>query len=286
MSESLTLTGLAHLQREIPARPCRRPQAEDRRLGEGGDPPPDNLWDFRARRRQVTPMGEKPTMWNELGNVVGLPASLIAAAAVLDDPAVKARLWELVYSHFDNMFGRNPTGRHFSYDAPREIEGVEFGWYKFLPGGIGRLAEARFVIDGSPKDGHYPYHPGEARLRLDRGLDPVQHALQPQPALPRWREPPLLAREGEEIVARPGPAQLRRREDRDRHRPPHDLNRRRGDRPRQRGVSELPHPDRPHQTRLRLRRQGRRRAAVRPRRNGRVLHGFGYLGTRSPRLGL
>lgn len=64
-----------------------------------------------------------------------------------------------MWSHFDNGFGRNPVGRHFSYDAPREIEGVEFGWFKFLPGGIGRLADARFVIDGSPKDGHYPYHP-------------------------------------------------------------------------------------------------------------------------------
>ncbi len=65
----------------------------------------------------------------------------------------------LVWSHFDHGFGRNPVGRHVSYDAPREIEGVEHGWFSFYPGGIGRLADARFVIDGSPKDGHYPYHP-------------------------------------------------------------------------------------------------------------------------------
>src|SRR5512141_2696516 len=37
--------------------------------------------------------------------------------------AARARLSQLVWSHFDAMFGRNPTGRHFSYDAPREIEG-------------------------------------------------------------------------------------------------------------------------------------------------------------------
>jgi hypothetical protein len=88
-----------------------------------------------------------------------LPAALLAAAPFVTNASHRARLEQIVWSHFDDMFGRNPTGRHFSFDAPREVEGVEHGWYSFLPGGIGRLENARFVIDGSPKDGHYPYHP-------------------------------------------------------------------------------------------------------------------------------
>jgi hypothetical protein len=104
-------------------------------------------------------MGNKPTMWNEPGNVVGLPAALLAARPFARDDATRARLTELVHSHFDAMFGRNPTGRHFSYDAPREIEGVEHGWFSFHKGGIGQLEQARFVIDGSPKNQHFPYRP-------------------------------------------------------------------------------------------------------------------------------
>lgn len=76
-----------------------------------------------------------------------------------EDPATRERIRELVWSHMDNSFGRNPCGRHFSYDAPREIEGVEHGWYSYYKGGIGQLAEARFVLDGAPKHVHYPYHP-------------------------------------------------------------------------------------------------------------------------------
>jgi hypothetical protein len=131
----------------------------------------DNLWDFRKLddADRWTPMGDKPQMWNEPGNVTGLPAALLAARAVIDDPAIDRRLEELVWSHFDNMFGRNPVGRHFSFDAPREIEGVEHGWFRFFPGGIGRLADARFVIDGSPKDGHYPWHPEKGDIGWSEG---------------------------------------------------------------------------------------------------------------------
>ncbi len=59
----------------------------------------------------------------------------------------------------DNCFGRNPCGRHFSYDAPREINGCDLGWYSHLPGGIGKLGDVRFVLDGAPKHVHYPYNP-------------------------------------------------------------------------------------------------------------------------------
>lgn len=120
-----------------------------------------NMWDFRklTDNGQWTPSGEQKTMWNEPGNVVGFPACLLAAMPFIDDTKVKARLDELVWSHLDNCFGRNPCGRHFSYDAPRELQGVEHGWYSYHHGGIGQLANARFVLDGAPKHVHYPYNP-------------------------------------------------------------------------------------------------------------------------------
>lgn len=161
MSEFITMTGLAHLQRMYPDRAPAGLAAKIDAWTKVVFRRAENMWDFRKLddADKWTPMGEKPTMWNEPGNVVGLPAALLAVREVTSDAKTKARIDELIWSHFDNCFGRNPVGRHFSFDAPREIEGVEFGWFKFLPGGIGRLAEARFVIDGSPKDGHYPYHP-------------------------------------------------------------------------------------------------------------------------------
>jgi hypothetical protein len=90
---------------------------------------------------------------------MGFPACALAALPAVEDPATRARLEQLVWSHLDDCFGRNPCGRHFSYDAPREIEGVEHGWYSFHKGGIGQLEKARFVFDGSPKNAHYPYRP-------------------------------------------------------------------------------------------------------------------------------
>jgi hypothetical protein len=170
MSEFLTMTGLAHLQR---AYPQAAPAGLKEKINQWAQVVlrrSNNLWDFRKLDdgAKWTPMGEKPTMWNEVGNVTGFPAALLAAKPLLDGTTQK-RFDELVFSHFDNAFGRNPTGRHFSYDAPREIEGVEFGWYSFYPGGIGRLAEARFVLDGAPKDGHYPYHPEKGNFGWTEG---------------------------------------------------------------------------------------------------------------------
>jgi hypothetical protein len=161
MSEWLTTTGLAHFLREYPDRAPADLAAKLAAWAEVVVRRSANLWDFRKLTDGAdwTPMGDKPTMWNEPGNVVGLPAALLAVRPFLRDAALRTRLTELVHSHFDAMFGRNPTGRHFSYDAPREIEGVEHGWHGFHKGGIGQLEQARFVIDGSPKNQHFPYHP-------------------------------------------------------------------------------------------------------------------------------
>jgi hypothetical protein len=120
MSEFLTITGLAHFLREYPdrapaglkPRSTSGPKVIVRRS--------DNLWDFRKlddAKDGWTPMGEKPQMWNEPGNVIGLPAAILAAREFIT-PELRPRLDQLVWSHFDNMFGRNPVGRHFS-STPR-----------------------------------------------------------------------------------------------------------------------------------------------------------------------
>ncbi|MGI9429098.1 MAG: FAD-dependent oxidoreductase [Bythopirellula sp.] len=161
MSEWVTMTGLSHFLREYPN---DAPQGLRQKIEEWASVVirrSDNMWDFRrlADQGDWTPSGDKPTMWNEPGNVAGLPAALLSATEHIEDESTRKRLEEIAYAHFDNVFGRNPTGRHFSYDAPREIEGVEHGWFSYYVGGAGQLEKVRYVLDGAPKREHYPYHP-------------------------------------------------------------------------------------------------------------------------------
>ena len=205
MSEFITMTGLAHLLREYPDHAPAGLRDKINSWAEVAIRRANNLWDFRKLDDgdRWTPMGEKPTMWNEPGNVVGLPAALLAAQPFLTNAATQARIEQLVWSHFDNLFGRNPTGRHFSYDAPREVEGVEHGWYSYLQGGIGRLAYARFVLDGSPKDGHYPYHPEVGNIGWSEGWVQFNTAFDVSLAYLAWANTEIsLGRDGDEIVVR------------------------------------------------------------------------------------
>jgi len=203
MSEFLTVTGLAHLLKEYPDRAPKGLSEKINAWAKVLIRRSENLWDFRKLddADKWTPMGEKPQMWNEPGNVIGLPAPILAAEPFISDAKTKQRLEELVWSHFDGMFGRNPVGRHFSYDAPREIEGVEYGWFKFLPGGIGRLAEARFVIDGSPKNGHYPYHPEVGDIGWTEGWIQFNTAYDISLAYLAWSETKIEAKaSGDQLV--------------------------------------------------------------------------------------
>ena len=205
MSEFITVTGLAHLLREYPD---HAPKGLSNKLNEWAKVlirRSDNLWDFRKLddKDRWTPMGEKPTMWNEPGNVVGLPAPILAAREFITSAQDQQRLDQLVWSHFDNMFGRNPVGRHFSFDAPREVEGVEHGWFKFYVGGIGQLADARFVIDGSPKNAHYPYHPEIGDIGWTEGWIQFNTAFDISLSYLAWSESKVeLAKQGDELVVR------------------------------------------------------------------------------------
>jgi len=125
----------------------------------------DNFWDFRKYdEEEWTPPG-----WNETGNILGFPAAVFAAMTVLNDSDLKDSLEILAWSHFENAFGRNPTGRQFSYKGPEEVEGVDLGWYSRHIGGYGLLEELPFVFDGSPKSFHYPNHPEAGNLGWTEG---------------------------------------------------------------------------------------------------------------------
>lgn len=66
----------------------------------------DNMWDFRKLGDEPdnwTPMGEKPTMWNEPGNVIALPAPILAAREFITAPSTQARLDQLIWSHLEGM---------------------------------------------------------------------------------------------------------------------------------------------------------------------------------------
>jgi len=205
MSEFITVTGLSHFLSEFPD---RAPKGLAEKLNDWAAVVvrrSENLWDFRKLddKDGWTPMGKTPQMWNEPGNVIGLPAAILAAQPFITDSKTRDRLTQIVWSHFDNMFGRNPVGRHFSFDAPREIEGVEHGWFKFHAGGIGRLAEARFVIDGSPKNAHYPYHPELGDIGWTEGWVQFNADFNVSLAYLAWAESKIdLARSGDELVIR------------------------------------------------------------------------------------
>ncbi len=170
MSEHVTMTSLAAMLQLCPDRAPVGLRAKINDWAQVVVARSDNMWDFRKLSEdQWVPTGERAQHWNEPGNVMGFPACLLAAMPYVDSDATRTRLNELVWSHFDNCFGRNPTGRHFSYDAPREIEGVEYGWYSYHEGGIGQLANARFVFDGAPKNQHYPYHPEVGNVGWSEG---------------------------------------------------------------------------------------------------------------------
>ena len=171
MSEHVTMTGLAHFMAQYPDRAPRGLQQKIVDWAGVVIRRSDNMWDFRRLTDDGdwTPSGPQPTMWNEPGNVAGFPACLFAAIEVIEDPAIRGRLRQLAYAHLDNVFGRNPTGRHFSFNAPREVEGVEVGWYSEYGTGVGTLQNTRFILEAAPKRQHYPYHPEVGNIGWSEG---------------------------------------------------------------------------------------------------------------------
>ena len=166
VSEHMTMRAFAYFYHQYPDRAPEGLYEKIKEWAEVAVSRSKNLWDFR----KYTDDGDwVPAGWNEPGNILGFPACALAAMSVIEDARLNGALDILVWSHFDNAFGRNPTGRHFSYDGPAEIEGVDLGWYSYHHGGIGLLEPVRFVFDGSPKTNHYPNHPEIGNLGWTEG---------------------------------------------------------------------------------------------------------------------
>jgi hypothetical protein len=126
----------------------------------------NNYWDFRkysdTHWTPENPGSSSHPWWNEPGNVAGFPASALAAATRLSDPVRIARLRAIAVSQTDQVFGRNPHNRHFSFRATQPgygFEGVETGWFSQHLGGLGILENTRGVLDASAKHPAFPYNP-------------------------------------------------------------------------------------------------------------------------------
>lgn len=171
MSEFITMTSLAYMLKQYPD---KAPKGIKEKMNAWADVVirrSDNMWDFRKLddKDQWCPTGNTPQEWNETGNIVGFPAAVLSMIEWIDNKPKAERLMQIAYAQMDNSFGRNPCGRHCSFDAAKEVEGVDLGWYHQHPGGIGQLENARFVLEGSPKNAHYPYHPERGDIGWTEG---------------------------------------------------------------------------------------------------------------------
>jgi hypothetical protein len=165
MSEHMTMRAFAYFYGQFPERAPKGIPEKVREWAQVMLDRSDNMWDFRKySNEEWTPPG-----WNETGNILGFPAALFAASGILQDKGLSNDLEMLAWSHFENAFGRNPTGRQFSYKGPEEVEGVDLGWYSRHRGGIGLLDDVLFVFDGSPKSFHYPNFPEAGDLGWTEG---------------------------------------------------------------------------------------------------------------------
>ena len=167
--EHVTLTAFTYFLDHYPK---KAPQGLEEKIESWADEMvrrADNMWDYRTYSDErwiipsIRPVNDdrydSETGFNEVGNIGGFAAPALAAANYLNDPEKKARLEEMALAYVDHIFGRNPAGRHFGFDAVTDFAGVEMGWYKEYQGGAGILQTARGVLDGSPKETTYPYDP-------------------------------------------------------------------------------------------------------------------------------
>ncbi|MBC9797152.1 discoidin domain-containing protein [Sinomicrobium weinanense] len=197
MSEHITMRAFAYFFHEYPGRAPDRIRDKVEKWARVAISRSDNFWDFR----KYSPEDWTPPSWNETGNVLGFPAAVFSAMGILENGPLCKRLEVLAWAHLENAFGRNPTGRHFSYRGTKEIEGVDLGWYSTHKGGIGLLEKVRFVFDGSPKSFHYPNHPEVGNLGWTEGWVQFNTAFNLSMAyLANYNSNISLNREGDELT--------------------------------------------------------------------------------------
>lgn len=163
MSEHVTMTGLCHLYETYPEHAPAGTAAFIESWASKALARSANMWDFRMYTATVA--GDAQNRWtntssfNEPGSIAGLPAPLLATKRVHTNATTRADLARLAQSQFDQVFGRNPFRRHYSYEAASEIEGVDVGYWTFDEGGYGALEEVPGRLDGSPPELAYPFDP-------------------------------------------------------------------------------------------------------------------------------
>ncbi len=128
----------------------------------------DNMWDMRKYssekfvipdfRDKTDPNYNPEGSFNEPGNIAGFSSPALQVAVILRGE-IAERLKQIATAQMDNVFGRNPTGRHFSYRAVRDFDGAELGWFQDWDDGAAQLHTVRGVLDGSPKEEVYPFNP-------------------------------------------------------------------------------------------------------------------------------
>ncbi|PPL00488.1 hypothetical protein [Parapedobacter indicus] len=173
MNEYITLDALSYFLKKYPKRAPKRLAAKLSSWADVAIERADNYWDYRKYaadqwtipdiRYPDDPKFNPHGSFNEVGNIAGFPVPALAAAWAIEkydaDRTKADRLRVMATAHIDHVFGRNPNGRHFSYDAVHDFEGADLGWFREYDGGAGMLQTARGVLDGSVKEPAYPYHP-------------------------------------------------------------------------------------------------------------------------------
>lgn len=165
MSEHMLMTGLAFLQLRYPE---AAPAGLQQKINEWADvviKRSGNMWDFR--RYDLDSNWTVPG-YNEVGNVAGFPASALQAAAVVSDPAVKQRLLEIGFAHFDNLYGRNPLNAHAAHHPEKGFSDIEKAFPKGFPDDIcARLELVRGTLSCLPGTEMYPFNPSGSYRHLE-----------------------------------------------------------------------------------------------------------------------
>lgn len=169
MNEYITVTSLCYFQEIYPDACPPLLLNKLKRLADIFISRSNNLWDFRQYRTKGDLSKATSTRWtndytgtgglaNQPGNTAGFASCCYALARVLTDEDKNRRLKQLAISHLDNVFGRNPMGKHMCYKATTDFEDAKSGWPTHL-NGVGNLEWCEGALDGSPKEDSYPYNP-------------------------------------------------------------------------------------------------------------------------------
>lgn len=160
MSEHKLLPGLVYFLQRYPE---QAPPGLRKKISDWADimiARSRNLWDFR---RYDTVANWSIPEYNEPGNLAGFPACALSAASVLPDPARRARLEQLAYAAWDNLFGRTPLNAASPHHPEMGFPALERGWPKAFPADVcARLETVRGTLNSSCGTEMYPYNPAGA----------------------------------------------------------------------------------------------------------------------------